>query len=181
MLATLAIRDIVIIERLSVDFVRGMTVLTGETGAGKSILLDSLSLALGARGDASLVRNGAEQGDVTAVFDIGPDHPARRALAASGLEADGDVILRRVQSRDGRSRAFINDQPVSVTLLREVGSRLVEIHGQHDERALIEPSAHRALLDAFGGLEKAAGEVRAARRRQQQGRRRARFRRRQGR
>jgi DNA repair protein RecN (Recombination protein N) len=162
MLATLAIRDIVIIERLSVDFVRGMTVLTGETGAGKSILLDSLSLALGARGDASLVRNGAEQGDVTAVFDVGADHPARQALAASGLEADGDVILRRVQSRDGRSRAFINDQPVSVTLLREVGSRLVEIHGQHDERALIEPSAHRALLDAFGGLEKAAGEVRAA-------------------
>jgi DNA repair protein RecN (Recombination protein N) len=139
-----------------------MTVLTGETGAGKSILLDSLSLALGARGDASLVRSGAEQGDVTAVFDIGPDHSARRALAASGLDASGDVILRRVQSRDGRSRAFINDQPVSVTLLREVGSRLVEIHGQHDERALIEPSAHRALLDAFGGLEKAAGEVRAA-------------------
>jgi DNA repair protein RecN (Recombination protein N) len=162
MLATLAIRDIVIIERLSVDFARGMTVLTGETGAGKSILLDSLSLALGARGDASLVRSGAEQGDVTAVFNVGADHPARQALAASGLDADGDVILRRVQSRDGRSRAFINDQPVSVTLLREVGSRLVEIHGQHDERALIEPSAHRALLDAFGGLEKAGGEVRAA-------------------
>ena len=162
MLAALSIRDIVIIDRLDVEFAAGMTVLTGETGAGKSILLDSLSLALGARGDASLVRRGAAQGDVTAVFAVGTDHPAQELLRAAGLTADGDLILRRVQGADGRSRAYINDQPVSAALLRDVGSRLVEIHGQHDDRALIEASAHRSLLDAFGGLEAAAGEVRAA-------------------
>lgn len=162
MLAGLAIRDIVIIERLSIDFADGLTVLTGETGAGKSILLDSLSLALGARGDAALVRKGAEQGDVTAVFDVPTDHPARALLIAGGLDAEGELILRRVQGIDGRSRAFINDQPVSVSLLRDVGATLVEIHGQHDERALIEPSVHRRLLDSFGGLEGAAGGVREA-------------------
>jgi DNA repair protein RecN (Recombination protein N) len=162
MLVALAIRDIVIIERLSVDFSSGMTVLTGETGAGKSILLDSLSLALGARGDASLVRAGAPQGDVTAVFAVGEDHPARALLAAGSLDADGDLILRRVQGADGRSRAFVNDQPVSASLLREVGASLVEIHGQHDDRAMIEPSAHRALLDAFDGLGPLVEEVRLA-------------------
>src|SRR3970040_417730 len=108
MLVALAIRDIVIIERLSVDFSSGMTVLTGETGAGKSILLDALSLALGARGDAPLVRKDAPQGVVTAVFEVAADHPARAALRAGGLDADGDLILRRVQGADGRSRAFIN-------------------------------------------------------------------------
>ena len=160
MLVALAIRDIVIIDRLSVDFSSGMTVLTGETGAGKSILLDALSLALGARGDASLVRAGAPQGDVTAVFAVGEDHPARALLAAGSLDADGDLILRRVQGADGRSRAFVNDQPVSASLLREIGAALVEIHGQHDDRALIEPSAHRALLDAFGGLGGGSGRPR---------------------
>ena len=114
MLVALAIRDIVIIDRLSSDFSGGLTVLTGETGAGKSILLDALSLALGGRGDASLVRDGADEGDVTAVFDVPPGHPARAILAASGIEAEGDLILRRVQGADGRSRAFVNDQPVSV-------------------------------------------------------------------
>ena len=166
MLVALAIRDIVIIDRLSVDFGPGMTVLTGETGAGKSILLDSLSLALGARGDASLVRSGASQGDVTAVFAVGEDHAARRLLSESGLDGGlgggGDLILRRVQGADGRSRAFVNDQPVSATLLREIGAALVEIHGQHDDRALIESSAHRALLDAFDGLGANVEEVRAA-------------------
>ena len=162
MLAALAIRDIVIIDKLGVDFVAGLTVLTGETGAGKSILLDSLSLALGSRGDAALVRAGAAQGDVTAVFDVAADHPARAILRAGGLDADGDLILRRVQGADGRSRAFINDQPVSVTLLRDVGAALVEIHGQHDDRALVEPAAHRALLDAYGGLEDTVSGVRAA-------------------
>ncbi|MEO8669637.1 MAG: DNA repair protein RecN [Bauldia sp.] len=158
MLAALTIRDIVLIDRLTVDFTRGLTVLTGETGAGKSILLDALSLALGGRGDSALVRHGAGQGDVTAVFDVAAAHPVRTLLAGSGIEAEGDLILRRVQNEDGRSRAFINDQPVSVTLLRDVGSRLVEIHGQHDDRALIEPAVHRALVDAFGGLaEQAAG------------------------
>ena len=162
MLVALAIRDVVIIDRLNVDFGSGMTVLTGETGAGKSILLDALSLALGARGDAALVRSGAGQGDVTAVFAVADDHPVRAILRDSGLDADGDLILRRVQGADGRSRAFVNDQPVSATLLRQVGAALVEIHGQHDDRALLAASAHRALLDAFGGLGAAVDQVAAA-------------------
>jgi DNA repair protein RecN (Recombination protein N) len=162
MLVALAIRDIVIIEKLAIDFAPGLTVLTGETGAGKSILLDSLSLALGSRGDAALVRAGAEQGDVTAVFAVPSAHPARARLAEAGIDAaDGDLILRRVQGRDGRSRAFVNDQPVSAALLRDVGAFLVEIHGQHDDRALIESSGHRALLDAFDGLAPLLGRVRA--------------------
>jgi DNA repair protein RecN (Recombination protein N) len=162
MLAALSIRDIVIIDRLAVDFSSGLTVLTGETGAGKSILLDALSLALGGRGDAALVRSGAGQGDVAAVFDVAPDHPARAALKAGGLDAEGDLILRRVQGADGRSRAFVNDQPVSVALLRQVGALLVEIHGQHDDRALVDANAHRALLDAFAGLEADVAAVAAA-------------------
>ena len=162
MLVALAIRDIVIIDRLSSDFSGGLTVFTGETGAGKSILLDALSLALGGRGDASLVRDESPQGDVTAVFDVSPGHPARAALAASGIEAEGDLILRRVQGADGRSRAFVNDQPVSIVLLRQVGALLVEIHGQHDDRAMVEPSMHRALLDAFGGLDNERAAVAAA-------------------
>ena len=162
MLVALAIRDIVIIDRLNVDFGAGMTVLTGETGAGKSILLDSLSLALGARGDAALVRSGAGQGDVTAVFAVPKDHPSRQLLRDSGLDADGDLILRRIQGTDGRSRAFVNDQPVSATLLRQVGAALVEIHGQHDDRALLAASAHRALLDAFGAHAADVARVRAA-------------------
>ena len=153
MLVALSIRDIVLIERLEIDFARGLTVLTGETGAGKSILLDSLSLALGGRGDAGLVRHGAGQGQVVAVFDVAGDHPARRFLADNEIDAEGDLILRRVQTGDGRTRAFLNDQPVSATLLRDLGTRLVEIHGQHDDRALIDEREHRRLLDAFGGLE----------------------------
>ena len=154
MLVALAIRDIVIIDRLSTDFSAGLTAFTGETGAGKSILLDALSLALGGRGDASLVRDDSAQGDVTAIFDVTADHPARAILAGSGIEAEGDLILRRVQGADGRSRAFVNDSPVSVVLLRQIGAALVEIHGQHADRALVEPSMHRALLDAFGRLDR---------------------------
>jgi len=153
MLAALAIRDIVLIDRLEIDFARGLTVLTGETGAGKSILLDSLSLALGGRGDGALVRQGANQGQVTAVFDVPTGHPARALLGDNSIDHDGDIILRRVQTGDGRTRAFVNDQPVSVALLRDVGASLVEIHGQHDDRALIDPAIHRRLLDAFGGLD----------------------------
>lgn len=162
MLAALSIRDIVLIERLDIDFARGLTVLTGETGAGKSILLDSLSLALGGRGDAGLVRNGATQGQVTAVFDVVADHPARRLLVENDIEAEGDVIVRRVQTADGRTRAFLNDSPISATLLRDVGELLVEIHGQHDDRALTDEREHRRLIDAFGGLEREVAAVASA-------------------
>jgi DNA repair protein RecN (Recombination protein N) len=151
MLSRLSIRDIVLIEKLDIDFQPGLSVLTGETGAGKSILLDALSLALGARGDASLVRHGAAQGQVTAVFDVPRNHPVRALLAENAIEDDGDIILRRLQTADGRTRVFVNDQPSSVTLMRDVGRALVEIHGQHDERALVDPGAHRDVLDAFGG------------------------------
>lgn len=153
MLAALSIRDIVIIEKLDIAFEPGLSALTGETGAGKSILLDSLSLALGGRGDATLVRRGAERGQVTAVFDVGIDHPARALLGEHGIDTDGDIILRRIQSSDGRTRAFVNDQPASVQLLGRLGASLVEIHGQHDDRALVDPTVHRRLLDSFGGLE----------------------------
>src|SRR6202023_3103669 len=129
MLARLSIRDIVLIERLDIEFSRGLAVLTGETGAGKSILLDAFALALGGRGDAGLVRHGAEQGQVTAVFDIAKGHPA-------------SAILRD------------NGQAISVQTLKAVGTALVEIHGQHDERALVDAPTHRRLLDAFAGLEK---------------------------
>jgi len=162
MLSHLSIRDIVLIERLDIDFSAGLSVLTGETGAGKSILLDSLSLALGARGDAGLVRHGADQGQVTAVFDLSMGHPARELLRENAIEDEGDIILRRVQNADGRTRVFINDQPASVALMRQVGRLLVEIHGQHDERALVDTAAHRELLDAFGGHGGLAQSVRAA-------------------
>ncbi|MDN2567544.1 DNA repair protein RecN [Aquibium sp. A9E412] len=159
MLTHLSIRDIVLIDRLDIDFTAGLSVLTGETGAGKSILLDALSLALGARGDASLVRHGASQGQVIAVFDLPPNHPARALLVDNAIDEEGDVILRRTQSADGRTRVFINDQPASVALMRSLGRALVEIHGQHDERALVDAAMHRDLLDAFGGLAGLAGEV----------------------
>jgi DNA repair protein RecN (Recombination protein N) len=154
MLARLSIRDIVLIERLDIEFSRGLAVLTGETGAGKSILLDAFALALGGRGDAGLVRHGVEQGQVTAMFDIAKGHPAAAILSDNGLDDTGEMILRRVQFADGRTRAFINDQAISVQTLKAVGSALVEIHGQHDERALVDASTHRRLLDAFAGLEK---------------------------
>src|ERR1041385_4307386 len=157
MLARLSIRDIVLIERLDIEFAKGLAVLTGETGAGKSILLDAFALALGGRGDAGLVRHGAEQGQVTAVFDVPKKHPASAILADNGLEDTGEMILRRVQFADGRTRAFINDSPISVQALKAVGGALVEIHGQHDERALVDAATHRRLLDAYGGLDPLAG------------------------
>ncbi len=162
MLAALSIRDIVLIDKLDLEFGAGLSALTGETGAGKSILLDALSLALGGRGDASLVRNGAAQGQVTASFELAPDHPVFALLSENGIAIEDSVlILRRLQGGDGRSRAFINDLGVSVQLLRRVGRALVEIHGQHDERALIDPSGHRDLVDAFGGLERDAAQLAA--------------------
>jgi DNA repair protein RecN (Recombination protein N) len=159
MLARLSIRDIVLIERLDIEFSRGLAVLTGETGAGKSILLDAFALALGGRGDAGLVRHGAEQGQVTATFDVPKGHPASRLLTENGLDDASlqdscEMILRRVQFADGRTRAFVNDQAISVQTLKALGTALVEIHGQHDERALVDASTHRRLLDAFSGLEK---------------------------
>lgn len=153
MLVTLSIRDIVLIDRLDLDFSNGMSVLTGETGAGKSILLDALSLAIGGRGDADLVRHGEAQGQVTAVFDVAETHAARVLLRENGVDDGGELILRRIQASDGRTRAFINDQPVSVGLMRDLGSLLVEIHGQHDERALINSETHRQLVDSFAGLQ----------------------------
>jgi DNA repair protein RecN (Recombination protein N) len=151
MLARLSIRDIVLIDRLDIDFVSGLSVLTGETGAGKSILLDAFALALGARGDVTLVRQGAEQGQVTAMFELPAKHPARASL--NDIAMDEPVILRRVQFTDGRTRAFVNDQPVSVQALQALGAALVEIHGQHDARALVDAGTHRGLLDAYGRLD----------------------------
>jgi DNA repair protein RecN (Recombination protein N) len=165
MLVQLAIRDIVLIDRLELQFREGLSVLTGETGAGKSILLDAFALALGARGDGGLVRHGETQGQVTAVFDPPLDHPARRIAAEADIDTEGDLILRRVQVADGRTRAFINDQPVSAQVLKAVGAALVEIHGQHADRALMDPVTHRAILDAFGGLQGLAGAVAEAARR----------------
>ena len=160
MLARLSIRDIVLIDRLDIDFGGGLAALTGETGAGKTILLDAFALALGARGEAALVREGAEQGQVIAAFDLAKGHPARRLLAENDIGEEDELIVRRVQFADGRTRAFVNDQPVSVQVLRALGAALVEIHGQHDERAFVEAGTHRALLDAFGGNEGDAAEVR---------------------
>ncbi len=159
MLAQLSIRDIVLIERLDLAFDAGLSVLTGETGAGKSILLDSLSLALGGRGDGSLVRHGSDKGQVTAVFDVPVGHSARLMLHENGIDDDGDLIFRRVQSADGRTKAYVNDQPISVQLMRQLGQTLVEIHGQHDDRALVDIDAHRTLLDAFGGTSDEAQHV----------------------
>ncbi|HXE03640.1 MAG TPA: AAA family ATPase, partial [Methyloceanibacter sp.] len=162
MLAALSIRDIVLIDKLDLEFGQGLSALTGETGAGKSILLDAFSLAIGGRGDASLVRQGQAQGQVTAIFELPKSHPVFALLAENGIEAEEGLILRRVQGADGRSRAFINDIGVSIQLLRLVGQALVEIHGQHDDRALIDPSGHRELVDAFGGLSGEAARVAAA-------------------
>lgn len=149
MLTALSIRDVILIERLDLDFGPGLTVLTGETGAGKSILLDSLGLALGARADAALVRHGAQQAVVTACFGPPTDHPAFALLAEQGIAADGELVLRRVLTRDSKSRAFINDQPVGVALLRRAGAVLVEVQGQHDQIGLADSASHIGLLDSL--------------------------------
>ena len=148
MLTALSIRDVVLIERLDLSFATGLTVLTGETGAGKSILLDSLGLALGARAEAGLVRAGAEHASVTACFSPNPDHPALELLHEQGLDTEGEIVLRRMLTRDGRSRAFVNDQPVGVGMLRRVGALLVEVQGQHEQMGLADPASHAAFLDA---------------------------------
>lgn len=163
MLVALHIRNFILIEELSIEVGEGLTALTGETGAGKSILLDALGLALGGRVDRGFVRAGAEEGAVAASFAPGADHPVWRLIDENGLASDGDdIILRRTQSKDGRGRAFINDQPVSVGMLRTIGESLVEIHGQHDGRGFLSASTHRDLLDEFGRLGPERARVRLA-------------------
>jgi DNA repair protein RecN (Recombination protein N) len=159
MLTALSIRDIVLIEKLDISLEEGLTVLTGETGAGKSILLDALGLALGGRGDSGLVRHGAAKGVVTAGFVLPKAHAALRLLEEQGIETEGELVIRRIQNADGPSRATINDQPVSLNLLRQIAGSLAEIHGQHADRALVDVANHRRLVDAFGDLEAQAGEV----------------------
>jgi len=163
MLSRLSIRDVVLIEKLDLDFSQGLSVLTGETGAGKSILLDSLSLALGTRAETRLVRHGAEQAMVTAEFSLPPDHPAFAILSEHGFDLGGEqLLLRRQLGVDGRSRAFINDQSVSVGLLRQIGDEMVEIHGQFDNHRLLNPATHMGLLDAHGGHGGLLADVKAA-------------------
>ncbi len=151
MLKHLTIRDMLIIDRLELEFSSGLNVLTGETGAGKSILLDSLGFVLGWRGRAELVRRGAEQGEVSASFELGAHHPALQPLQEAGLADGQDVILRRVNSKDGRKTAWINDRRVSGDLLRLISAHLLELHGQHDDRGLLDAKGHRGLLDQFAG------------------------------
>jgi DNA repair protein RecN (Recombination protein N) len=159
MLASLSIRDIVLIERLDLSLAGGLSVLTGETGAGKSILLDALGLALGARAEGGLIRPGATAASVAAVFEPPAGHRALALIAEQGLEAEAEVVLRRQIGADGRSRAFINDQPVSAALLRRVGDALVEIEGQFEQQGLKDPSTHRGWLDAYGGLSATAART----------------------
>jgi DNA repair protein RecN (Recombination protein N) len=162
MLAGLSIRDIVLIERLSLAFSPGLTVLTGETGAGKSILLDALALALGDRADSGLVRHGATQATVTAEFDLPDSHPVFAILSEQNIEAEGQLVIRRTVGVDGRSRGFVNDQPVSVGLLRRLAETLIEIHGQFETHGLFDPGTHRIVLDSYGGLAALGEEVRHA-------------------
>ena len=162
MLRALEIRDMLIIDRLDLAFHPGLNVLTGETGAGKSILLDALGFVLGWRGRADLVRGAADQGEVIAEFDLPADHPARAILADAGLPEEDGLILRRVNSRDGRKTAWVNDRRASGEVLRRLSDTLVELHGQHDDRGLLDPRGHRALLDAYAGHADLAQAVRTA-------------------
>ncbi len=159
MLRSLDIRDMLIIDRLELQFQPGLNVLTGETGAGKSILLDSLGFVLGWRGRADLVRTGAEQGEVEAVFELSADHGARAVLAEAGLPVEDELILRRVNTASGRKTAWVNDRRVSGEVLRALSDTLVELHGQQDDKGLLDPRGHRDMLDAFGGLETARAEL----------------------
>lgn len=162
MLRGLDISDMLIIERLELNFQSGLNVLTGETGAGKSILLDSLGFVLGWRGRADLVRQGAAQGEVTAWFDLAEGHPAHAVLAEAGLPAGDELILRRINTADGRKTAWVNDRRCSGEVLRALSETLVELHGQHDDRGLLNPRGHRTILDAFGSLDGARAKVRKA-------------------
>ena len=160
MLRALDIRDILIIDHLELAFQPGLNVLTGETGAGKSILLDSLGFVLGWRGRAELVRQGADQGEVVAEFDLPKGHPARAVLVDAGLPEEDQLILRRVNTSDGRKTAWVNDRRCSGEVLRRLSDTLVELHGQHDDRGLLDPKGHRALLDAFAALDELKSQTR---------------------
>jgi DNA repair protein RecN (Recombination protein N) len=162
MLRGLEISNMLIIDRLELAFQPGLNVLTGETGAGKSILLDALGFVLGWRGRADLVRQGAEQGEVVAWFDLEQGHPARAVLEEAGLPAEEELILRRVNTADGRKTAWVNDRRCSGEVLRQLSDTLVELHGQHDDRGLLNPRGHRAILDDFGGLASLIEDVRKA-------------------
>ena len=162
MLTELSIRNIVLIDRLDLAFSRGLSVLTGETGAGKSILLDALGLALGNRLETRLLRPGCDRGSVTATFQLSEDHPVLALLDESDIPVDTSLVLRRVLTEDGRSRAFLNDQSVSINLLRRIGGQLVEIQGQFEERGLLNPLTHRGLLDAYGRHESLKSDTGAA-------------------
>ena len=154
MLIGLGVRDVVLIETLDLSIGPGLTALTGETGAGKSIILDALGLAVGARAEAALVRRGAAQASAAAIFALAPDHAVWALLDERGLSYDPaeDLVLRRVLGADGRSRAFVNDQSTSIATLKEIGAALIEVHGQHETVGLLDTRTHRPLLDAFGGL-----------------------------
>src|ERR1700735_973336 len=162
MLAALTVRDIVLIDQAALEFAPGLNVLPGETGAGKSILLDSLGLAIGGPAGPKgriIVRPGAAQGSATAVFDPAPTHASRALLTEQAMASEGEIVLRRSLSADGKSRAFINDEAVGVGLLKELGGLLLEVHGQSDDRGLFDVATHRGLLDSFGGLEDQARAV----------------------
>ncbi|MDZ7906607.1 MAG: DNA repair protein RecN [Cypionkella sp.] len=160
MLRVLDIRDVLIIDRLTLEFSGGLNVLTGETGAGKSILLDALGFVLGWRGRAEIVRAGAAQGEVVAIFDLAAGHPARSVLKQAGIEAGDELFLRRINTADGRKTAWVNDRRVTAEVLRDLSDCLVELHGQHDDRGLLNPRGHRAILDAYARLD--LGPLRAA-------------------
>lgn len=162
MLNTLSIRDVVLIERLDLHFSTGLTALTGETGAGKSILLDSLGLVLGARADSGLIRAGAAQAVVAASFSAGGAHPVHALLAEQSLDSGEDIVIRRVVTRDGRSRALVNDQPVSVSFLKTLAALLIEIQGQHEQTGLADSTGHISLLDVFGVPDSMRAGVHAA-------------------
>jgi DNA repair protein RecN (Recombination protein N) len=162
MLLALDIRDVLIIDRLELRFQPGLNVLTGETGAGKSILLDALGFVLGWRGRADLVRQGADQGEVVAEFALSPDHPAHAILAEAGFAAGDTLLLRRVNSRDGRKTAWINDRRASGEVLRALSETLVELHGQQDDRGLLNARGHRSLLDAYALADAALSDCRTA-------------------
>ena len=162
MLRALEIRDMLIIDRLDLEFQPGLNVLTGETGAGKSILLDSLGFVLGWRGRAELVRQGADQGEVVAVFDLPNGHPVHAVLEEAGFPASDELIMRRVNTKDGRKTAWVNDRRCSGEVLRQLSERLVELHGQHDDRGLLNPKGHRVLLDSYAGLDRDLANLRTA-------------------